>query len=995
MRKVFVFLKKNFYSFLIIFLAFLISFLNYKPGTWLSGWDTLHPEFNFPLNFKRLFFGVWREDQGLGAVASHSHMADLPRVIILWIFSLLFPFNFLRYFYIFLCLILGPLGVFYFLKYLTKREWPSFLGALFYFFNFGTLQHFYVPFEMFCAQYAALGWLFFLATKFLKEGERRDLVYLAFISFLSAPQAYAPTLFYVYFLMLGIYLFFLGFLSKKFLFFKRSFFILGVIFLVNSFWILPNFYFLKTSAKNVPEAKINLLFSEEAFLKNKKYGMIQDAAILKNFLFSWLKTENGQFVYLLKPWLEYFEQYSYLSIFGYLVFGFVLLGIVFAFLERSLNFLAFFPIFLISLFFILGLNFQIPLLQEAFRMPFTKFSLILMLVYSVYFAKANEWFGKRLTKVKYFFIFIWLLFLTIYCFPYFKGELIGSLVKVKFPQEYFQVFNWFNKQKNLGRIANFPSPVYAGWEYYSWGFQGAGFFWFGEKMPLLTRDFDRWNPTNENYYHEISYALYSKNLPLFEKVLEKYQINWLLVDGNVVSYTSPKSLYLEELEELIAASSKISLAAQFGKIKIYEVNLGTKPKDFVFLVQDLPEIGPVYKWGNYDKAYEEYGDYFTSEVCRRRNHTLKVCEDVYYPFRSLFTGRRQEELEFKIKEEEDSFVFWSLTPEEFEDGELEIASGGAELVEINPENLDEQKEFWPEVNFKNGLIEVKFPKIKGLYGYDSRLDREWLKKERQSCDAFNKGQFGLEKIEFGDQVGWRLSALDQASCLDLYLPNLENRFSYLIKVESRYLEGKSLLFWLENFQSRKADIETYLPKGKRGEWKTSYFIQPPMAKDGVGYSLHFNNISIGRVKSVNDLLGVTIYPIPYKFLTGIKIVKEKKAISGSFPTDFEVNHPNESFYKVKISSYDLPSSYLVLSQSYSRDWLAFNFRIENWRLKFNFLPHFLVNNWENGWYLDKSKMANSDNLTIYIFFWPQILEYLGFGFLFLLVPLLIFGKKEI
>lgn len=59
-------------------------------------------------------------------------------------------------------------------------------------------------------------------------------------------------------------------------------------------------------------------------------------------------------------------------------------------------------------------------------------------------------------------------------------------------------------------------------------------------------------------------------------------------------------------------SPKFALAGQFGKIKVYKVNLDTNPNDFVFLAESLPVVGPEYKWGNYDKAYEEYGNYVTS-----------------------------------------------------------------------------------------------------------------------------------------------------------------------------------------------------------------------------------------------------------------------------------------------------------------------------------------------------------------------------------------------
>src|ERR1035437_6146999 len=95
----------------LLLIAFLLCARNYSPGTFLSGWDTLHPEFNFGLAFQRYIIGVFRVEQGLGAVAAHSDMADLPRLVILYIVHFILPLNFLRYFYVFLNVIVGTLGM--------------------------------------------------------------------------------------------------------------------------------------------------------------------------------------------------------------------------------------------------------------------------------------------------------------------------------------------------------------------------------------------------------------------------------------------------------------------------------------------------------------------------------------------------------------------------------------------------------------------------------------------------------------------------------------------------------------------------------------------------------------------------------------------------------------------------------------------------------------------------------------------------------------------
>jgi hypothetical protein len=180
---------------------------------------------------------------------------------------------------------------------------------------------------------------------------------------------------------------------------------------------------------------------------------------------------------------------------------------------------------------------------------------------------------------------------------------------LKIPQEYFQVFRFFKQQPKNTRIANFPQQTYWGWAKYQWGYSGSGFLWYGIEQPILDRAFDVWSDKNENYYWEISYALYSKNLALFEKVLEKYQINWLLVDGNIINPSSPNALYFDELGEMISKSAKISLAQEFNKIKIYQVNLETPVKDFVFLTENLPQIEPKYNWNNYDQAFLDNRNY--------------------------------------------------------------------------------------------------------------------------------------------------------------------------------------------------------------------------------------------------------------------------------------------------------------------------------------------------------------------------------------------------
>ena len=175
MKKILRFLQNNIFPIIITLICVILAWKNYIPNTILSGWDTLHPEFNFWLYFKRAINGVWMEYQGLGAIASQSHSAEITRLLIVGILDLLLPNNLVRYSFFFLCLIVGALGIYSFSKYILSIKWhkyigiSSFLASLFYIFNLTTVQQFYVPLEMFAVHYASVPWLFLLALRYIRE----------------------------------------------------------------------------------------------------------------------------------------------------------------------------------------------------------------------------------------------------------------------------------------------------------------------------------------------------------------------------------------------------------------------------------------------------------------------------------------------------------------------------------------------------------------------------------------------------------------------------------------------------------------------------------------------------------------------------------------------------------------------------------------------------------------------------------------------------------
>lgn len=995
----------------LLVLVLLFFLTNFQPGTLLSGWDNLHPEFNFILNIKRSFFAVWQEYQGLGLLGGMGHASDLIRQIILWLFSVVIPNQYLRYFYHFSMLLAGPIGCYFLLKDIvfensknSTGKIASLIGAIFYLFNLATLQVFFFPFEAYSAHFAALPWLLWASLRFLKEGGRKNLLILTLINLFSLTQAYVPTFFIVYLISLGlIFLFYLN----KFIQMKRILLVLSVTLMINTFWLLPNLYFVATSTKINLNAKINQMATEDNLLKNKKFGNLGNTTLLKGFWFDSVEiNKDGVSEYQFKDWIDYTNKPPVKAV-GYLLFLTSIAGIVLAFIQKKLRPLIFLPPLLLS-FIVISSNtpvlssladlfFKIPLFSQVFRFPFMKFSILLALCLSIFYA--FSYFSlARFLKKRFFQLFFGLIFIIlpiVFLFPTFQGKLFYNKEKAQIPNEYFQLFDFFKKQNPNTRIANFPQSTFWGWNFYHWNYSGSGFIWYGITQPILDRAFDPWSNKNENYYWEISYALYSKNLELFEKVLEKYQVNWLLVDENIITAGSAKSLYFDELEKMISFSNKVSLVQTFGKIQIYQVNLETPANNFVFSAENLPAVNPIYKWNNFDQSYLENGNYIsdTQHVTRDTNLT-----SVYYPFRSLFSGRSQNDLEFEVEDRGDFFVFKKTLPPEFKDYILAVPQADdRELPNVDPQNLGKIEYLQPDI-FLDGLnLEVKVPKVGGYLSAQIEPASDPQVQEAKNCNQFSLGEV---KNEITSDGFLRLTSVNALNCsASFWLPNLPHNLAYLITVQSQHQTGKSLLFWLENLNLRKADIETYLPK-----WKISYFIQPPMEKDGLGYSLHFDNNSIGQEKSVNDLGKITVNPIPYKFLTELKFINP-----ATQPTETKllpignVNHPNPSFYEINIqhTTYNTQQSpTLVLSQSYNHDWQAYiindKWSMINGKLGGLLTPilgkrieeHVSVNSWENGWAL-KENLGPDE--TLVVLFLPQLLEYLGFALFILTVGMLLFA----
>ncbi len=873
--------KNNWPIAVLVIFSCILAFTNYTPGTFLTGWDTLHPEFNFPLNFERTINGVFREEQGLGAVAGHSHMADLPRILLLYLSSLFLPINFLRYFYVFFNLIIGPIGMYLFLnRIVIKNKFGSFLGSLFYLFNLGSMQQFVVPFEMFVTQYGMLPWLFLTATNYFQKPTKKHLLLFSIFTFFATPMAYASTLWYIYFGCLAIYLTSLSLpnlLKKNLSDLKKSFILLFFTLLINLFWILPNLYFLITSASNVPLANINKLFSPQAFLYNKEFGNLTDISLLKSFLFDWnAYAGNSTFTLLLNPWVKHLSN-PFIAIIGFIFPLLALLGIVFSYKSKNKIALSFIPLLLISLFFLLNDNFptgpiyqffknNIPLFGEALRFPGNKILGVFTFIFAIYIGLAGEFFKR----IKYGITIAFIILLFIYMLPAFKGNFISNSMRINIPVDYFKMFKWFEAQEN-GRIANLPIHSVWGWNYYDWGYQGAEFLSFGIKQPILERDFDRWNSSNEQYYREMSQAIYSQDKIKLSNVLKKYDIKYILLDKSVIApeqKIGSKILFFDEIDSLLDSFANIKKVAQFGKLSIYELNSSIKN---VRIIKNPATIVPNSVFYD-DFAYSKYSDYISYPDPEKNT--------VLYPFGN-------------ISNNQNLIISSKILPV------LSKAKPTVDVASINntindcppdaPDNLGLKKDIVNE----DSLRFIRYTSSAGSF-----------------CDHFS-------------------------------YPDFARNQGYIISIVSRNNKGLPIRLCVNNYLSKRCDLFTELGESKN--FKEENFLLLPI-DTGIGFNINISNFAIKGSPSINDIKSINIIPFDYSKLSQIETYKA----SGSNG-----------------------KSVITLSQSFDQGWKAYE---DGKELK----EHVLVNNWANGWVLESNKLEVRSKKLVVIF-WPQYLEYLGFG----------------
>jgi hypothetical protein len=258
------------------------------------------------------------------------------------------------------------------------------------------------------------------------------------------------------------------------------------------------------------------------------------------------------------------------------------------------------------------------------------------------------------------------------------------------------------------------------------------------------------------------------------------------------------------------------------------------------------------------------------------------------------------------------------------------------------------------------------------------------KTQINNCDVLGRGE--AQKLQSSDHslapgselLGTKYTADKRgAACDYVDMTNLDTRLSYLMRMQGQDTAGRSLKFFLYNTGSKRNDLEYLLGTGKFDQT----FALLPWEFAG-SYTLNTETRSFGQY-SENTLQPVEVRWFPIQEIAGAKIVPARSDLVG-FEKDLQptrsdlrvtqVTKTGTWLYRVKVEG----SGLLKLSQGYDEGWVSIG------------LTHVKVDGWANGWIIPESWDMNNE---LWVLYWPQLLEYLGFVIMGGTVLVLIFKKK--
>jgi hypothetical protein len=219
-------------------------------------------------------------------------------------------------------------------------------------------------------------------------------------------------------------------------------------------------------------------------------------------------------------------------------------------------------------------------------------------------------------------------------------------------------------------------------------------------------------------------------------------------------------------------------------------------------------------------------------------------------------------------------------------------------------------------------------------------------------------------------------------CDSFALPEFDNNQQYLIHIQGKTLSGAGAQLLVLNGETKRFDLTTATGTSDFNLWEPIY---PSHNSSYTGQYAQFvlNGESYADEQNRVEFENLTLYPFPLNWLAGIYI--QNSTPISQFQTEIQTQHKvGTTFYQAQVNAISDPSL-IGLPQSFDTGWIAFKQpkKFGEWlSLRKNFFPHIQYNGWANAWLLPKGEY------TVAIWYWPQLLSFVGYGILALTIMLL-------
>lgn len=1015
---------------------------NLLPSKYLIGWDNTMPEFDIWTNFSRSFSSVWQSYRGFGLYDGMAHGANIMHTIYIGILALALPQALVRPIMIHLIHLLGGIGMYVFARRILKRSTLAIVAAFIYMLNYGTIQQFYAPLELFLFHYVALPWVFWAAYRYIDYATKRNLFIYTVINLLVVSQAHVPTIFVTFAVALmgvGIY----EWLMRRSI--RRSLILLLLLGAVNLFWLAPYIVGIGQNAAVIRQARINLYSSEDVYYRNQEFGDLASILSFKGFMHKAEELDgiSKQHVPLMGPWAAY--QSSWIAIGVYTCLAILMiLGIVRAILKRDKQLVPFIYTIALSVFFLANntpilrqLNdlwrMHVPILGEAFRFPFTKFILIYAFGYSIMTAYALSWSNAYRIRITAATVVVLMIFIQ--ALPAFQGYFFSPLLRRELPNEYLKLFAHMQQKSDNRRVLLLPMHTFWSWQYSSWGQFGSGFLWFGIPQPIVMRAFDPWSATNEQAFNEFRYAIRTRDTDLFVSLLTKYQIGYILHDTNVIATKSTDQIDSEKMDAFVSMLPGRKSIMDFGTLHLYDFEHDAPGETRILSAKPVsyPE-----RWQYRDPSVTF--DYF-SRADSNVNSTM-------YPFASMYSERGMGDIPYTLDVKDDEYTITLKKSPMQPPGNTYEVSFDTSLDTLVPVFLERTldginvvskpyvvkidgsmyslREFKLPIKFvvpvdtstvfrlPNSDQTIRLGDIFYVHrGKDTLLVAETSPESQVSSFRLDlnptrflsRGIYSdvqrisvsiplardmyVERGNLLQQPTYHLESNGISDQKGTWFGNLPQDNGYIYSFRSVHVAGIAPEVFIDNPLLKRPEV---IMKVAPGDTENIVFV-PPNSTRLYGYAVNFLSKGYTSQHSQTDIYQKLFAPLPYRFLASLSVS--------------DTSRNNEA---VRLIAHD---------QAYDIHWLAYDLTGANWlqrlmpvlfadslRLK----EHVLVNNWANGWRLGErasSKLQATSNVQgsneetrnkeirnreIEVIFWPQYLQYLGFAVLLVTIGVLIMPR---